>query len=136
MKMKKSKQGYFNQNGSCYQTIVHASEIKCKFSIVFKIVKWAEQFFPGAEHEKLPSQECVLKTLSACYYLDCLKPFKNPGVLPTTNLEFDVITHDFISSVFSLLTDESLMQLENLIFHDWQKPAAAFTLIRKVFLEN
>ena len=69
-----------------------------------------------------------LKTLSACYYLDCLKPYKSPCVLPMTNLEFDVITHDFISLVFLLLTDESLMQQENLIFDDWQKPAAAFTL--------
>jgi len=25
------------------------------------------------------------------------------------------------------LTDEELMRLENLIFDDWQKPAAAFT---------
>jgi len=40
-----------------------------------------------------------------------------------------VITHDFISSLFSLLTDETLMQLENLIFDDWQKPAASYTTI-------
>jgi len=65
--------------------------------------------------------------LSKRYHLDCLKPYKNPCVLPTTNLEFDVITHDFMSSIFSLLTDEELMQPENLIFDDWQKPAAAFT---------
>jgi len=98
------------------------------FQLYSKIVKWAEHFFLGAIHEKLPSRDCVLQTLSTHYYLDCLKPFKNLCVLPTTNLEFDVITHDFISSVFSLLTDESLMQKENLIFDDWQKPAAAFTL--------
>jgi len=88
------------------------------FQLYSKIVKWAGQIFLGAIHEKLPSQECVLQTLSARYYLDCLKPFKNPCVLPTTNLEFDVITHDFISSVFSLLADESLIQQENLIFDD------------------
>ena len=102
--------------------------MNASFQLYSKIVKWAEHFFPGAIHEKLPSWECVLKTLSTCYYLDCLKPYKNQCVLPTTNLEFDVITYDFISSVFSLLTDESLMQQEILIFDDWQKPAAAFTL--------
>ena len=55
------------------------------FQLYSKIVKWAEHFPPGAIHEKLPSRECVLKTLSARYYLDCLKPFKNPCVLPMTN---------------------------------------------------
>jgi len=40
-----------------------------------------------------------------------------------------VITHDFISLLFSLLTDEHLMKPENLIFDDWQKPAASNTHI-------
>jgi len=48
-------------------------------------------------------------------------------MLPTSNLKFDMITHNFISSVFSLLTDEFLIQLEILISDDWQKLAAAFT---------
>jgi len=37
--------------------------------------------------------------------------------------------HNFISSLFSLLTDENLMKPENLIFDAWQKPAASYTTI-------
>jgi len=50
--------------------------------------------------EKIPTREAIIKMLSKCYHLDSLKPYINPCVLPTTNLEFDVITHDFISSIF------------------------------------
>jgi len=103
-------------------------KLNASVQLYSKIVKWAEHFFPRAAHEELPSQECVLNTLSTWYYLDCLKPYKSQCVLPTTNLKFDVITHNFISSVLSLLTDESLMQLELFIFDDWQKPVAVFTL--------
>jgi len=97
------------------------------FGLYGKIISWAEQFVPGLKSEKFPTREAVIKMLSQRYHLDCLKPYRIPCVMPMTNLEFDVITHNFIASIFSLLTDEELMRPENLIFDDWQKPAAAFT---------
>jgi len=102
---------------------------KCNvsFQLYSKIVKWTMRFFPKVIPSKLPSCEGLLKSLSKRYHLNCLKPFKTNCVLLTTNLQFDVITHCFMSSMFSLLTDESLMQPKNLIFDNYKKPAAAFT---------
>jgi len=55
-----------------------------------KIISWAEQFFPGSKTEKIPTWEAIIKMLSKHFHLDCMKPYKTPCVLPTTNLEFDV----------------------------------------------
>jgi len=88
------------------------------FRLYGKIISWAEQFVVGIKSEKFPTQEAVIKMLSKRYHLDCLKPYQNPCVMPTTNLEFNVITHNFIASIFLLLTDEELMRPEILIFDD------------------
>jgi len=42
--------------------------------------------------------------------------------LPTTNLTFDLITHWLLLSIFSLFTDEVLMQPGNLIYKNAKKP--------------
>jgi len=83
---------------------------KCNasFQLYLKISKWAEHFVKWKVQE-ITLREGILKTLSKCYHLDCLKPYKSCCVLPTTNLQFDVVMNCFLSSLFSLLTDESLM---------------------------
>jgi len=89
-----------------------------------KIIKWTDQFFifNDADETKPPSWACVIKYLSKCYKLECLKPWKTWCCLPTTNLVFDLITHRLLSSIFSLFTDETLMKPGNLIFKNARKP--------------
>jgi len=67
-----------------------------------KIMKWTDEYFTfnDADESKPPSQACVIKYLSKCYKLECLKPQKTQCCLPTTNLVFDLITHQLLSSFF------------------------------------
>ena len=91
-----------------------------------KILKWTEKYFMGNnEIKKPPSRESITKYLTNRYKLECLKPCQVVCKLPSTNLSFNVVCHHFFSCLFSLLTDESLMKPENLIFsNDKRKPAS------------
>jgi len=54
-----------------------------------------------------------------------------------TNLLFDVVTHCFLSSLFSLPMDESLMHPESFIFdNDYRKPMTAFKMVHKGIYEE
>jgi hypothetical protein len=89
-----------------------------------KITKWTDEYytFTGEDGGKPPSRSAVIKYLTGRYELECLQPQKTRCHLPTTNLVFDLITHRFLASVFSLFTDEALMKPGNLIFPDPSDP--------------
>jgi len=84
-----------------------------------QIWKWIECYYVRSQKmPKPPSHDSVLNYLSDQYDLECMKPHQKYCQLPTTNLQFPLIKHQFLVSVFSLLTDDSLTRPENLIFKD------------------
>ncbi len=88
-----------------------------------QIWKWIERYYVRSwKMPKPPSCDTVLNYLSDWYDLECMKLYQKYCQLPTTNLWFPVIKHQFLASVFSLLTDDSLTRQENLIFKDATKP--------------
>jgi len=87
------------------------------FALYNKIVSWMECYYiQKKDVGKPPSREAVNNFLEHRYRYECLRPHKFKCRLPTNNLIFDVIGHRFLYSLYSLFTDELLMQPHNLIF--------------------
>jgi len=91
-----------------------------------KILKWTGHYYIESQKvQKPPPWERVTKYFCSCYKLHCLKPCQSVCKLPSSNLSFNVVRHRFFACLFLLLTDESLMRPENLIFkNDPNSPAA------------
>ncbi len=98
-------------------SLLHKSN--ASLSLYNQIQKWIERYYMRSpKRPKPPSCDTVLNYLSDQYDLECMKPYQKYCQLPTTNLQFLVIKHQFLASVFSLLTDDSLTRPENLILKD------------------
>ncbi len=61
------------------------------------------------------SRRAVLDQLCSRYNLEGTKPIKKKVVLPNAQVEIDIVTHDFMECLYSLLTDRELMQDDNLL---------------------
>jgi len=84
------------------------------FQLYSKISKWAEHFFQmvSVRHYYPPRKASIKQVLPSGLFKTLQESLC--CVLPTTNLQFDVVMHCFLLSLFSLLTNESLMQPESL----------------------
>ena len=61
------------------------------------------------------SRRAVLDHLCSRYNLQGTKPIKKKILLPNAQVEIEVVTHNFMECLYSLLTDRELMQDDNLL---------------------
>ena len=93
------------------------------------LVKWGKTFENGERHERILSTKAIsfeklIKDTSRKFGIGNIFPQTNRLMLPSNNC-VSVTTFDFAAQLHSLLTDEMLMQPDNLIFGDdiyWRAP--------------
>ena len=61
------------------------------------------------------TREAVLDTLCHRYNLMGSQPIRKKVTLPKSKVEVEIVTHDFLECLYSLLTDRELMKDENLL---------------------
>jgi len=88
-----------------------------------KIVSWLEHHIPHNLTESLPTREKVIKMMEQHYNLKCLAPVKTEVVLPSINLPVEIPMNPMLGCIFSLLSDESIMHSNNLIFPNANDPS-------------
>lgn len=93
------------------------------------LVKWGKSFENGERHERILSTKAIsleklIKDTSRKFGIGNIFPQTNRLLLPSNNC-VSVTTFDFAAQLHSLLTDDMLMQPENLIFGEdifWRAP--------------
>jgi len=78
-----------------------------------KITNWTDQYFIywGQWFQATQPGLCD-QVFENMLQLSMFETPEDPVLLPTTNLVFDLSTHQLLSSIFSLFMDEALMKVE------------------------
>ena len=82
-----------------------------------KTWRWAQQLSKDPSKFCTPvTRDSVVNMLMKRYDLECTKPTTKSYFLPGAKQWIDITTHDFLSQLYSLLSDPSVMADENLLF--------------------
>jgi len=99
-----------------------------------KIVSWLEHCIPHNLTKSLPTREKVIKMMDQCYNLKCIAPVKTEVVLPSINLLVEISINLILGCSYSVLSDDSIMCSNNLIFANANNPSQ-FTTYNRKYLE-
>lgn len=101
-----------------------------------KIMKWAKTstFAYHFDFNNLPQRKEFVKSLKKQFEIDLLEPISKKITLPGSKATIEIILHDFLPSLYTLLCDDELMHISNLlldendIFKSPEKPSLNTTI--------
>jgi hypothetical protein len=86
------------------------------------IVQWAKKatatYQVNFTMNCIPSRSQIIESCKKQFDLKRIEPFEKPTCLRGSNTIIKIVVHDFMSSLYSLLIDEKLMNRNNLLLSD------------------
>ena len=107
----------------CVKLLIMLQEAKAPLYLYKSICNWIKECNkndPTFFNEELYSRNVVFQRLEK-HFKNNLQPQKIEITCPSTNEKINIVVHDFENSLKSLLSDQDLMQPENVLI-DTQKP--------------
>ena len=99
------------------QLVSHLASVNAPYHLYGKIVKWAKELKPDVLNMRSITYKTLVHQTAMKYGLDNIFPKCRELLLPSRNAVL-VTKFNFSDQLFSLLSDESLMKPENLIYGD------------------
>lgn len=84
------------------------------------VMKWAQKS-TNSNHfdfKKIPMRDKFIENLMEQFDYNLLKPITKKITLPGSNATIEIILHDFMASLYTLLCDEELMHISNLLLDE------------------